>query len=98
MLTELRNQALKINLSQTEDVTVWETNDYRTYVSTRELEDYGVSYIVYINDEIPNLLYEIDFDENSIVFEQALYSETEGSSLYAEPPTIRLQFLNLKEI
>jgi len=94
--SETRNQALKINLSKQEDVTVFSTNDYQNYVSERDLVNYG-SYIVYINDQIPNLLYEVDFDENKIVFETALYSAG-GTSLYSEAPVVRLQFINLKEI
>jgi len=94
--SETRNEALKINLSAEDDITVFETNDYQNYVSQRDLEDIA-SYVVYINDQVPNLLYEVDFDSNSIVFETALYSEA-GGSPYSEPPIVRLQFINLKEI
>lgn len=95
--SDTRNQALKINLSKEEDVTEFTTIDYQVYVSERDLVDYGSSYVVYINDQIPSVLYEVDFDDNTIVFETALYS-TEGSGLYEDPPIVRLQFIDLKEI
>lgn len=94
--SDTRNQALKINLSPNEDVTIFTTDDYQNYFSERDLVE-NTSYVVYINDQIPNLLYEVDFGDNKIVFEKPLYS-VDGSSPYSEPPVVRLQFINLKEI
>jgi hypothetical protein len=90
-----RNQALKVNLSADEDYTNFTTSDFQTYTSQRDIVD--GDFIVLLNGDIANLLFEIDPENNELVFEQPLYL-TNGSGLFSEPPNIILRSIGVREV
>ena len=88
----------RVNLSNSIVITDWSTSDFKSYSTTADITG-ASSYVVRLNGEITDLLYQIDSTLSIISFSHVLFSANplvEGE--FTDPPNLTVELIGVEEV